>query len=104
VSLSEPRGSLLGARTGRGLTGGWFPRRCGRAAGSQCQLVGEEVEGTGFEVGRHCGTRAVVLEATGGQRRMEVGGMRACLKRWMADDHDSLWGGAWLRLEAGNTG
>jgi hypothetical protein len=29
---------------------------------------------------------------------------RACLKRWMADGHDSLWGGAWLQVEAGGTG
>jgi hypothetical protein len=78
------------------LTEGWSPWGHGRATGTRRQLAGEEVEGAMFEVGRHRGTQAVVLEATGGQRRMKVGGLRACLKRWTADEHDSLRGSTWL--------
>jgi hypothetical protein len=58
------------------LTGEGPPRRRNRAARSQCQPTGEEAEGTRVEVGRHRGTRAMVLEATVGLGRMEVGGPR----------------------------
>jgi hypothetical protein len=50
-------GELIGGTLERGgLTGGWSPQGHRRAAGTSCCLAAEEVEGTGFEVGRHRGT------------------------------------------------